>query len=278
MSKFSDIQLQFPQDQVRRLLRETTGHGDEQSKGAIATFICKRPELAWDFVKAIAGSVEVFGTPGGGVIERRIPLELPESPDLFARSYDMTYRGRNRESNDPTPYGWVEVRVEFAVPPFNFQDQEWTSYRSQGAANYITIPNRMFYFADGEETHADIGVLVPERDMIYTRHWLPDVTACEDLCTAMQGRINSQPFRRCPAGTVLFLADSLATSTGILGGQLASDIQLSFRYRAVPWNFALHPIDADFQIITSDAGTHPYALDIDNPAFPGLTLDALLNI
>jgi hypothetical protein len=265
----------------KRMMNSTTANIDESGVTARASFLVKRPQDAWQFVRDVAGSIRNLGGPGSPMLYR-VPLQFPENPNLYANGASITYGGAQQwaagtytysgpSGLGPSPYGYARVDVNFKFYAWGFQDAQWSTYQMRSSGNFITTPYQVYLFADGRRTDADVGILVPEQEMVYTRYWLPDLSYIEPTVLAMSGCVNSAPFgpRALDSGTVLFIGGDSNQTQSVMGIQ-SQDVQLTFRYRRIPWNNFLHPDGVSgFQPIADGAG---------NPPFPGADINQLTQI
>lgn len=268
----------------QRLLDSTEASVDESGVTASATFNVLSAEDAWQFVRDCAGTIQNLGTPDTPLYYK-IPLQYPENHDLFASTARIEYRRARQfpatgagawnysgpSGLGPNPYGGAKVTIGFKFYAWNFQDAQWSSRQLRQSANFVTLPYRVYSFADGTQTGADMGFLVPEQDLLYTRYWIPDLSYIEPTIYSMVGRVNSEPFgpNNLDPGTVLFLGGDTDQSRSVFG-QLSQNVQMAFRWRYIPWNYFMHPNGTSgFQPVYDGAGNQPY---------PAIDLNALLTV
>lgn len=249
MATLQDITVPYT-----RLMDATSGNADEN--GVIASCVFKTtPKDSWTFLRQCRGGLQQFGSLGG-IVYRLVPLQFPENTDLYAYRGQIDYKGAKQGLFPDDPYGWARIKIDFQFPTFNPNEDEWTTYSTRTAANFITIPHRVYAFADGTRTGQDVGRLLPEQEALYVRHWVPDLTVIKPLIYALSGRVNSAVFDGQDPGTQLFMGGDTNVAISTLGNTLSQDVQLTFRFRSVPWNYCLHPDGLTGYAPVFDAGSN----------------------
>lgn len=109
----------------------------------------------------------------------------------------VTYRTRFDETNLP--------RSDLPSVP----NATYLTYQADLGAEVITIPGRMFEWADGTKIPDDVnaGIVVPTGT--YTLTWHRVLQPPWTVIRAMRGRVNASTFLGAPAETVLFLGASI---------------------------------------------------------------------
>lgn len=151
---------------------------------------------------------EDIALPGGGTMNRVVPLVCPLDDQLYALevSGDSFSAATDEPDVDDWSYGAVNpwdlyiVTVKFGVLPYSFVDTPYISVRRTGRSTGITLPNHVYSRAGGtERTTQDIVIPCFQEEFIVTRHEVTDLDAelaiieplagmCNDAAIALNGR------------------------------------------------------------------------------------------
>jgi hypothetical protein len=205
--------------------------------------------LPWE--DAEAGMQAIAGVPTvlSGALVRRVPLESPYVPGMYATSLRHRGVGVDGAITPSRPYSHVMVDVVFETPRWPLEGSSaYTSFRFTGNVQRITLPNTYYTFAGQagalavveQNVGRDVGAVGVE----IGRHWVADPTISMAVLLPLLGKVSTQPVTigalTFAAGTLLFpttMSDIRIPAQGEINATLA----LTLSWRELPWNMAIRP-------------------------------------
>lgn len=228
-------------------------------------------------------------TTNGSFVIRQPAMQYPPAPQMFCTEIvDIQPLGK---SIIPRGLGlpWLSrqiaiVTARFTIPLYT-QDgsdqsgQAYTTLKASPAAEFLTIPDTTYWFADGTPMTAPFGIIIAQCEYVWQRHRMPFIPDTEMALLA--GKVNSDYFaisRRFVAapGTVLFMPGTSEPVGNIqsmfiaeYGFMLSYIIEYKFLWRSIPWNYFFHPNrTSGFQAVTDGNGNPPYGAVAFTGALP----------
>ncbi len=221
--------------------------------GETFVYHCPASELE-DQLEAIAGPLTVYSTGWGGSVTRRLPMEHPERPGLFAVRAQAEGMGRSSASG---LYSWYKLTVEFDSPPYQLTgDTPFMSIRRAAGVSHITVPGMYLrQVSDNKVLNHDGAVPVPVVHYLVTVFGLSAINDVA-ISDAMAAPLNSStlylPGATIAAGYALF--NSVEDQNDFsYGGVVTRSITYKFAFRStMKWT----------EIIS------PYSGNVDRPILP----------
>ncbi|MDR3632629.1 MAG: hypothetical protein P4L84_02265 [Isosphaeraceae bacterium] len=248
----------------------------DATAGATATvkFLC-----AWNdhytLVQELTGTASYTVPSGGGAatIISDLPYQYPGSPNLYCRAINSI-----EPFGAPLLLSWLPkgawlsrkqalVTAQFSYFPFqgsagqsgDASGKPLTSTSIQASAEIATIPDFSLVFPDGVPNSTPFPIIVPQAQITLKRYMLPYIPVMEIF--SILGGVNGAPVQlgnfTCPTGTVLFCGGTTEVTLNS-DGTVLQTADYAFMYRQYPWNFAIHPVNGDWELITNRAGNSPY--------------------
>lgn len=233
-------------DGVEWLHDETTEEFDWDTIRCEASFV-----LPWtsrlDFLNVARGLDEVF-TIGAVSYTRRIPLQYPFYPSVYAHSVRLRGEGSSRLAADgkSIEYDYAFAAVQFRTPTWQYDSPyPLVTENMDTTADMCTIPGTALVFpSDGLPLNQNVGIRVPVTEFTLTFHQVRSFDKA--LYASLAGRVNSLSFYDYAAGEVLY--DGPATNGVIYSNNLAAwTITHRFRRRAIPHNVIMRPDGAGYE-------------------------------
>ncbi len=202
------------------------------------------------------------GTPPN--ISYQAPAAYPPSPNLLCTAITAV-EGLGKPFPLSVGLPWLfkaqaVVTAMFTRPPW--QAATNTGYFSiswSGAGETVSVPDTAMKFGDGTRTTTPFAYLINQAQITVTRFrmpFIPDVQAAPLL-----NQVNNAPFQIgwnvYAAGYLVFAGMDTEIEADPLGN-ITFQCAYKFLYRAVPWNYALHPVAGTFQLATNVAGNPLY--------------------
>lgn len=234
----------------------------------------------WDDRFQLCSDLIGTWTISGKVIFRQPAFLYPAAPQLFCTDIlDISPLGKPilpRFLSLP----WMSrqlaiVTARFSIPGYT-QDgsdqsgQPFTKVSITPSAEFITLPDTTYWFADGTPaTTPPVGLLIPQIDFCWTRYKLPVIPDVE--MTNLAGRVNSDVFYitktfGAPVGTVLFVPGQVQPDGNVqamfgfqYGYPFTFTAEYHFLWRSIPWNYSFHPNrTSGFAPVTDGSSNPPF--------------------
>jgi hypothetical protein len=235
MATLADMTVPF---EIQRNPPPTIEGGPNGKSGTI-TFLVTLNDVP-NFVNTLAGTPVTIDQPGGGTIERVVPLQHPDYPDMLAvafRSEAFGTPGGSGASYVSEMYSHARVTVEFTSVPFDLAgDQPFLTIQTQMGSSHEIIPGSAFRFADMTRLSGDAAVSVDEVVFSVTTYLSQQAVGPE--IRNLVGKVNSSTFLDCPPGTVRFGGVTTEFDQKV-SFQKSYIKTFNFRYRSRPWNQVL---------------------------------------
>ncbi len=235
MATLADMTVPF---EIQRNPPPTIEGGPNGKSGTI-TFLVALNDVP-NFVDTLAGTPVTIDQPGGGTIERVVPLQHPDYPDMLAvafRSEAFGTPGGSGASYVSEMYSHARVTVEFTSVPFDLAgDQPFLTIQTQMGSSHEVIPGSAFRFADMTRLSGDAAVSVDEVVFSVTTYLSQEPVGQE--IRNLVGKVNSSTFLDCPPGTVRFSGVTTEFDQKV-SFQKSYIKTFNFRYRSRPWNEVL---------------------------------------
>jgi hypothetical protein len=218
----------------------------------------KKYKVAWadrlKFYGDVMGHVVTVGGIGG-TVTRRIPLQYPDIPALYAVSFEMEPVGLSDDGTKPAlggkqiVYDWAWITVGFSTVPWNFQALDDPNsftpglYRTESlemGGEVMQFPKSAYEFesTDRLSVQQTPGRIVPTASLGITLHDAPYIPFTDIF--ALIGAVNVGVFYGCAIGTVLFMGGQSEAQTNSVG-QRVQKLSLKFSFRSLEWNLFLKP-------------------------------------
>jgi hypothetical protein len=119
----------------------------------------------------IVGPIQVYPSAWGGSISRRLPMEHPDIPGIYASRYSYTGQGRTSASR---LYQHYRVRIEYENLPYQIEgDTPFMSVSREFGTRVITLPGRMISLSTGGTLEHDYGLPIPLVNLLVTVYGAP---------------------------------------------------------------------------------------------------------
>jgi hypothetical protein len=206
----------------------------------------------------------------GSAIVRSYPLAYPPAPNLRARAIAGVELLGKPTTNVPS--GWlvasdVIVTVHFGILLYGGQQsqggatgQPYTTVTFGVSGEFLTLPESTYRFPDGTPTNSPVGRVIPQIQINVRRYQVPYLPVAEMV--ALAGSVNSTPTQ---IGNYTFAPGYLLFSGGPSDftmdslGNVTNQVDYTFMYRPIPWNYYLHPNrTTGFALITDGNGNPVY--------------------
>jgi hypothetical protein len=192
------------------------------------------------FVEAIAGTTEVIPLPGGGTVERVVPLVHPDHPDMYVVAYEQRAMGTpggvwgTGLSVYTEMFSHAVIEVEFQTLPFILgSDEPWFTLTVDSGHTIETLPDQAFYFSGPtEELTGEAGIPIP-----IVQYNLTTYMGTSDIgydIALLSGRVNSVEFEGFPPGFLRYAGTRSEKTRGGAGQSLVKSYSLAFR--PIEWN------------------------------------------
>jgi hypothetical protein len=119
----------------------------------------------------IVGPIQVYPSVWGGSISRRLPMEHPDIPGIYASRYSYTGQGRTSASR---LYQHYRVRIEYENLPYQIEgDTPFMSIAKDFGVRVITLPGRAITLSTGGKLEQDQGMPIPLLNLLVTIYGAP---------------------------------------------------------------------------------------------------------
>lgn len=129
-----------------------------------------------------------------------------------------------------------------------------------GSGQFLDLPGTSFQFPDGTPTGGQIGLLMPQAQIVVRRIRMPFLP--DSIVTPLYGTVNNAPFEIgwnvYNKGTLLFVGMNTVTNAAPFGG-ITYDVSYLFNWRAVDWNYEWYPdLTTGWALVSNGAGVYRY--------------------
>lgn len=195
------------------------------------------------FIQTMAGTTENIALPGGGTVERVVPLQHPDDPGMYAVSYESKAIGTpggvwgTGLSVYTTMFSHAVLSVQFESLPFILGSADpWFTLSVGSGTTIETIPDGAFAFSSPyEEMTGEAGIPIPIVQYNLTTYMNTQQIGYE--VAQLAGKVNSVPFEGFPAGFIRYSGTTSEMTRGGGGTSLVKSYALSFR--PILWNMAM---------------------------------------
>jgi hypothetical protein len=210
------------------------------------------------FRETLIGTVETIAYPGGGTMERIVPLVHPDDPALFAIGYHaeaIGTPGGSGASVHTSQFSHYKVRVDFATLPFGTGgDVPYYSWSTQAAEQFQTIPGVTLHFSDGSALTGDYGLPMVCINMNLTTYL--STSPVDYTLASLAGRINSVAVDSFPPYTLRFTGATSEFQQTSTSRSLVKTYSLAFR--DPHWNMGLRKDGAWDTFTVGATGLGPF--------------------
>jgi hypothetical protein len=201
-----------------------------------------------EFRRIVGGGVPEQFSIGGTSFTRVVPLKYDGFDNCYATGVSMRGEGRSSAPSDALgiQYDYWIARVKFATRPYRF-DGSYPAVTESGdaGADMVTRPGTAYEFpSDSLVVSQNVGVLMPTIDFSLTFHQLPSLNVAG--YAALAGRVNTEVFYGCAAGTVQYVGPSWQGQKTV-GNVVSWDVTHKFRFRWIEHNKIMRPDGAGFE-------------------------------
>lgn len=237
----------------------TEGIGETEGPNATIKLLC-----FWSDRYAIANALVGTAVLAGSSVIRIFPAAYPPSPNLYAVEVsEIGGIGAPSQSGGWIVYPYAYLVVRFARPKWvnDVSGVPWTSTSFQFSGEFLTLPGSYYQFVDGTPTQTPIGLVIPQVDISFKRHFLPLSENLLETITGLMGTVNTATFFGFGPETLLFQGASIQGSTDS-AGNATYETEYKFTFRPLNWNKFLKPDrTSGFQYVFDGSGNKVYQLE-----------------
>jgi hypothetical protein len=135
-------------------------------------------------IEEIIGPVQVYPSVWGGSVARRLPMQHPDIPGIYASRYSYTGQGRTSGSR---LYQHYRVRIEYENLPYQIGgDTPFMSVAKDFGVQHHVLPGRMLRLSTGGAWQNDYGLPIPTVNLMVTIYGAPtaDINLIMDASAA----------------------------------------------------------------------------------------------
>jgi hypothetical protein len=242
----------------------------------------------WAHSNAAANAIMGISSYTGATIFRQLPLQCPESPNLYAAAVGVIEGYGAFALNDTTPtWEYAVLPVTFAPLPYDpgadtqhspdGQAYPFCSFSVKGTSQFYEMPDTSFLWAAdapaglaGKPIGSKMGVHLPQLALQVKLHAVPFFPWLQ--FADLLGKVNDATFMGMDPELMLF--EDYDTQMELQSdGTKTQEVTLNFSYRPKAWNTAPDPTDgATWHPIEGPGGEKPYELANLKPLILGVTL------